>query len=215
MTKRYIEYNWEQINAYLNGVSLPARWVSELVKMKDDISEDCVSKCQLMSKYHTIEMMLRSNVSHLDSCAIVGSWYGQWAQLLRQANIAQTFTGIDIDPSCKAIAERLNSNLSYDHCVADMYEVDYTGYDLVINTSCEHIKDINKWLNLVDKNSIVVLHSNNYFDLDEHINCTKSLEEFVKNVADQITIYKAETLSMPMYDRHIIIGFPHGYQSTA
>ena len=48
-------------------------------------------------------------------------------------------------------------------------------------TSCEHISDetLNKFLRTRKEQSLVVLQSNNYFGLDEHINCKNSLKSLL------------------------------------
>ena len=85
------------------------------------------------------------------------------------------------------------------------YKYDKPPY-LIINTSCEHINQEQylEWLSNVPKSSTVVLQSNNYFELDEHINCSKNLEEFVKK--SNLKVDVAETLSFEKYDRYMIIG---------
>lgn len=46
----------------------------------------------------------------------------------------------------------------------DMYTYKYTE-DIVINTSCEHIPDVDKWLSLVPAGTMVVLQSNNFLQV--------------------------------------------------
>ena len=55
----------------------------------------------------------------------------------------------------------------------------------VICTSCEHISDetLNKFLRTKKEQSLVVLQSNNYFGLKEHINCKNSLKEFTDSLS--------------------------------
>ena len=37
--------------------------------------------------------------------------------------------------------------------------------DTIINTSCEHIKDFDKWYAMIPKGKLVILQSNDYFNV--------------------------------------------------
>ena len=75
----------------------------------------------------------------------------------------------------------------------------------VINTSCEHISQIqyNLWLGGLPKNSLIVLQSNNY-DIPEHVRLANSLDEFKEQ--SQLNVLWAGELKLPLYTRFMIIG---------
>ena len=78
--------------------------------------------------------------------------------------------------------------------------------DIVINTSCEHItqEQYDKWLSNQPNNATIILQSNNYFELGEHIRCSSSVDDFVEMSNIQV-LYKGE-LQTPKYSRYMIIG---------
>jgi hypothetical protein len=89
-----------------------------------------------------------------------------------------------------------------------MYELDYSdpnAPDLVINTSCEHIEDLPKWLSLLPKGCRVLLQSNNYTSEPTHINCVKSVDELAQQ-AQLSELSYAGALQLPKYTRFMLIG---------
>ena len=141
---------------------------------------------------------------------IYGGWNGVLASILFNSNIAvQRITSVDIDPVCEDIANTVNRRYLDDNkfsaVTADMCE-HTSDADVVINTSCEHItqEQYNKWLSNQPNNATIVLQSNNYFELDEHIRCSSSVDDFIKMSNIQV-LYKGE-LETPKYYRYMIIG---------
>jgi len=118
----------------------------------------------------------------------------------------------DIDPSVAPIAEKLNRKLAGDATftahTADMYALDYTEIgapDLVINTSCEHIADLPKWLALLPRGCRVMLQSNNYTSEPTHVNCVESVDELAQQ-AKLSELNYAGALQLPKYTRFMLIG---------
>ena len=62
---------------------------------------------------------------------------------------------------------------------ADVAKIDLF-YDVIINTSTEHMEQeiINHTIDTAGSGTIFVLQSNNFYGLQEHINCSESEEEF-------------------------------------
>ena len=122
-------------------------------------------------------------------------------------------TSVDIDPTVRDTALTINKRYEiagkFSAVISDMIDYDYTA-DIVINTSCEHISQehYNTWLNNVPDHATIVLQSNNYI-IDEHINCSKSLDNFLKKSSLQNIKYKG-VLELPKYDRYLIIGEKNG-----
>jgi len=194
---------WDDIDEYLSRKHINLCWVSEAIRT-EGFNVDSMSKCQLVSKFRLMEL-LQFNAGYVGDVVIVGAWYGQLAMLLNDANIGSNYTGVDIDHSTAVIAERLNRRIDYTHVIEDMYEFGYDGYDTVINTSCEHIPDLKEWLDLLPKGTKVVLQSNNYSELEEHINCSESLDDFMSKAGLSEILILDET-EMPIYTRYTIIG---------
>ena len=52
---------------------------------------------------------------------------------------------------------------------------------------------------------LIILQSNNYFDIDDHVNCVNHEDELAdKN--DLFTLYYKGKTSLPLYDRYMVIG---------
>jgi len=90
--------------------------------------------------------------------------------------------------------------------IADYKEHHLKNYDVLICTSCEHIDDllINSFLSKKRKDSLVVLQSNNFIGIEDHINCKKSLKDFKNSI--NLNVQYEGTKSFEKYDRYMIIG---------
>lgn len=75
--------------------------------------------------------------------------------------------------------------------------------DLIVNTSCEHMD--NQWFEDLPDGQLVVLHQNDYFDNEQHINCCRDLNE-VKQKYPMSEIYYEGELDTYLYNRFMLIG---------
>jgi hypothetical protein len=78
---------------------------------------------------------------------------------------------------------------------------DHSSYDLIINTSCEHMPDIP-----AEYGPTYALQSNNYTSIKEHINCVKSEKQLAKQNNLTHILFKGSK-KMPNYDRFMAIGY--------
>jgi hypothetical protein len=165
------------------------------------------SKIWLIDNLMTYVSVMRNNI------VIHGGWNGVLASLLFQSGITiDKLVSIDIDPTCEEVARTVNKieEISgiFQAMTCDMSKYQYSFFpDIVINTSCEHItqETYEKWLSNVPIGSLVVLQSNDYFELTEHIRCSESLKDFKKQ--SNINVLKATTLELPKYNRFMLIGY--------
>ena len=168
-------------------------------------------KGQIKSKLWLInELMI--HVSSIDNNIVIhGGWNGVLASLLFQSSIkTKNVVSIDIDPRCEEIARTMNKiedisgKFKAITCSMDEYQYDFFP-DIVINTSCEHITQdtYNKWLEKIPNSSIIVLQSNDYFQLDEHIRCAEDIDHFIEQ--SNIKIFSAKLLELPTYNRFMLI----------
>jgi hypothetical protein len=141
---------------------------------------------------------------------IHGGWNGVLASLLFNSEMGITkITSVDIDPSCKEIATTINKRQEmegrFEAVTANMCNYKYEA-DIVINTSCEHItqEHYEEWLQNVPSDAWVVLQSNNYFELNEHIRCSTDIDDFTR--MSKIRPFYRGTLETPKYNRFMIIG---------
>lgn len=91
--------------------------------------------------------------------------------------------------------------LRKDGSVCDMEDAP----DVVINTSCEHIKDIRKWWDQIPKGTRVILQSNDGFHIPEHVACFKSLHDFSQAMGLSRIDYAGEK-DLPEFKRFMLIG---------
>ena len=140
---------------------------------------------------------------------IFGGWNGVLASMLFHAPYpVKSIRSIDIDPKCEEIANTMNKlehiNGRFRAVTGDMCVL-RSDADVAINTSCEHITQdqYEEWLTCLPHNSLIVLQSNNY-QIDEHIRIVNSLNEFIEQ--SHIEVYWSDKLSLPLYDRYMIIG---------
>lgn len=165
-------------------------------------------KGQVHSKIWLIKQMQEYKLQ--GNIAIYGGWNGVLASLLFNSDLCiPEIESIDIDPDCKPIAETVNMQQHmqgrFTATTADMCS-HITDADIVINTSCEHItqEQYNQWLSNIKPGTKMVLQSNNYFDLDEHIRCASSMEEFIQQ--SKIYVSYVGEFETPKYTRYMIIG---------
>jgi hypothetical protein len=138
--------------------------------------------------------------------SIAAGWHGLLAHLLDDKD---NITSFDIDNTCKKT--KLFDNVSYK--TNDIVKQDPKESDILICTSCEHIIDDNvmTWIKRKKENSIVVLQSNDYFQIEDHINCKKSLPDFKKSILKKaknkkidLRVINSYELEMPKYTRFML-----------
>jgi hypothetical protein len=171
-----------------------------------DEFRDMFSSGQIASKEWLVKTLENYRcVAHKSDTVIVGAWFGTLGIMLKKSFPYMNIRLLDIDPRCETFIK----NITYDMTniipvTADMYRYTYTE-NIVINTSCEHISDLQKWLSLLKKGTVVVLQSNNMSDIPGHINCCSDEKEFLDKCSIE-NIWYCGKLEMPMYTRFMIIG---------
>ncbi len=196
-----------------------------------EIWNDCFSRGQLQSKLWLVHELKKCNVD-LGTVFLCAGWYATLATMLFESDIkVDKVRSFDIDPSCVDIAEVFNKPWFVDQwrfksITQDIMDIDYNEHtwqywsnannrmsrpitdtpDTIINTSCEHIPDFAEWYAKIPDGKLVVLQSNNYYKVEEHVNCVKDIKEFSNNAPMSNTLYAGE-LKLPKYKRFMLIGF--------
>jgi len=167
-------------------------------------------KGQLRSKRWLVEQLEESALPTKNKIVIHGGWNGVLASLIFNSKVnVSHITSVDVDPECQQIASTINKRQemsgAFTAVTADMCDYKYEA-DIVINTSCEHItqEQYEKWLNNVPDNATIILQSNNYDELDEHIRCAKGINHFTTQ--SQIKPFFRGTFPQQKYERYMIIG---------
>lgn len=200
--------------AQFTGSDLLSALAETFAEFPDMPVDNAFNHKQVASKQWARDMLATHTHGAFDHIWVMGGWIGILpAMLFDDARFEiKAISSFDIDPSVAPIAEKLNGKLAGDAVftahTADMYELDYTGPnapDLVINTSCEHIEDLPKWLSLLPKGCRVMLQSNNYTSEPTHINCVESVDELTQQ-ANLSDLSYAGALKLPKYTRFMLIG---------
>lgn len=169
-------------------------------------------KGQLRSKVWLVERLTEMCGTYYKPMNIVvhGGWNGVLSSLLFNTSMQiKHITSVDIDPTCEKIATTINKRQEiegrFTAVTADMQDYEYEA-DIVINTSCEHLTNraYRNWLNAVPTNALIVLQNNNYFELEEHINCVTDLDDFKQT--SNINVLWAGEYETPKYSRFMLIG---------
>jgi hypothetical protein len=167
-------------------------------------------KGQLRSKVWLIQNLIKYASNNPSKIVIHGGWNGVLASLLFNSNIAiERITSVDIDPVCEQTAITINKRQEIEGkfaaVTANMCTYNYNA-DIVINTSCEHVtqEQYEQWLINVPNSALIVLQSNNYFELEEHIRCANNTEEFIQQ--SKLNVLFVDELELPKYKRFMIIG---------
>lgn len=171
-----------------------------------DEFRDMFSSGQLRSKEWLVNEIKNLQAINQDmSVIIVGAWYGTLGFMLNTQYPDVKINMIDIDPRCAHFIKNISRDIANINAnIADMYEYNYTE-DIVINTSCEHIHDVNSWLSKIPAGKIVALQSNNFVQGSDHVNCVGSLQEFAAQ-CDLAQILYSGQLDLSVYTRYMIIG---------
>ena len=192
---------------------------------------DCFSRGQLHSKLWLVRELGKIQ-KPLGTVFLCAGWYATLSTMLFESKLdIDKVRSFDIDESTVDIAQKFNSkwyedNWKFKALVADIMTIDYNLYhwqhwsnknnrmsktivdkpDTIINTSCEHIADFDKWFDKLPDDKMLVLQSNNFYEVDEHVNCSSSLQEFSDSAPMYQTYYEGE-LKLPKYTRYMKIGY--------
>lgn len=169
-------------------------------------------KGQINSKVWLIEQLKKLPRAHSMNILICGGWYGVMATLLFNSDLrVHKITSMDIDSQCENTANTMNKQYEiagrFRAVTQDMLTYkDYDGYDMIINTVCEHLttEQYNAWLKLIPEDKIIVCQSND-FVIPEHVNPVKDLNQFVSN-SKLYPIVEPSELQTEKYKRFMIVG---------
>ena len=165
-----------------------------------DIAQSYDEK-QIKCKQWVYDELLNIPIPQPKRIYVAGSWYGNIISPL----ITNLYPGVelrlhDIDEQVIKISKSIffKDNLNIKPELVDCSQYLYKYF--VINTSCEHMEPLK-----IRNGSYVVLQSNNYREVSDHINCVDSAEELAHqyNVSE---IYYQGELKFEKYTRFMAIG---------
>ena len=192
----------------------------DLFRSQDLITS--TNSAQMSSKEWLVETLIPfiSDFKYLNvdltDILVMGSWYGLTGMILRQhINNDIKIWNIDSDPDAARYCNSLQRNNSdFDNNVpitddAMEYYFDRTNtFQLIINTSCEHMEqeDLQMVLNSKPANTMACFQSNNYHKEAEHINTHDSLDSFVESLNLASVYYKGSMEPSADFTRYMVIG---------
>lgn len=131
----------------------------------------------MQSKAWLTQTFTKQNIDKNAHIIVVGGWLGFTSWCLFKMGYSN-ITEIDLDDRLHDFSSHMNRfNGSFRHQIADVNDVDISKFDVVINTSCEHILD-NEWYDRIVAGTTMILQSNN-IDVFDHINKCNSLDEMI------------------------------------
>lgn len=152
----------------------------------------------------------------LTNILILGGWYGVTGILLREHLPQEVkINSVDSDPVCTIIGRELIRNIP--NCENNQFGIEDAaeyffdkgqGYQLIVNTSCEHMDqdDLSLIVASKNKNSLICFQSNNYHNEPEHINTHNSVDEFADSLNLARVFWKGTLKPSEEYERYMVIG---------
>ena len=185
--------------------------VEENLKMNE--LRDALSDGQLLSKnwlIDALELLIASSKINVTGTqplkvAILGGWIGTLPLLMFCRNLPAIVTSIDLDARANSIAEKLNYDKPFSTQTDDMNNIDYSQFDIIINTSSEHIEDISGWRKLIPAGKIVVVQNNNFTHGHGHISNVRNSDDLCELLNLESILYEG-TRKFALYDRFMLIG---------
>ncbi len=183
--------------------------IMEEVRENKDLL-DSFSPNQFKSKLTLINHVRDLNILNKDSeIVIYGCWYGS-ILIPSFYNEVKRITAIDLDPKVISKAKyKIFKDYNVDFISKDVFDwapdssrIKKT--DLIINTSCEHMPSM-KELNLETK-AYFAYTSNNMYDIEGHINCVSSIEEFKYQLPDNAKVMIEDKIIDERGTRFLLIG---------
>ena len=196
---------------------------------------DAFSRSQVKSKIWLISELAKIQ-EHFSNVLIMAGWFGQLKAFYADKISYNKMRIIDIERlSCEVSDYIFNLTNLEDYKVksicADInnlilhkngYELILENFkegtiikekflpDLIINTSAEHMPE--DWFNQIrfkglENNPLLVIQSNNLFDVPEHTNCVYSTQHLLKKFPMREVLYEGE-LQLKGYKRMMVIGRP-------
>ena len=190
---------------------------------------DSLSKNQFDSKDWLVEKLneyphhyrYKTLDKKVDVC-LLASWYGLLAyRLIENFKLKKinNIDCIDYDPQAKAVAKTIwhqthtenlkKGKLSYvKYIEQDIKDIKNLDYPIVICTSCEHLDQptIYDTISKLEEHTLVVLQSNNYREIAQHINCVDTVEDFANQYVSKLRNIKFYEKDFGKYKRFMIIG---------
>jgi len=180
---------------------------------------DSMNRSQLESKLWIIQELIKLEIKP-KRVAILAGWYSQYIIPLLIEHGVEFIYNFEIDRDAKDISYKFNKRYKdqekYQCHITDIMfkeiwrkEENYGAFDVLINTSCEHMFPMRRFRELnknLSGNPIYVLQSTNEDKYEDHINCVSGPEELAEQAEFVDIMYSGtKTLDNGM-ERFMVIG---------
>ena len=175
-------------------------WKSVLSLVHHDEYNHCIKRIRDASTYSQLQskLWLVSEIVNLginiDRVLLIAGWYANFINPLLVDELGVKYIlNLEIDPDVIKFSYKFNKrykmhNISEQKCFYEcklhdvMYKpVSTANFDLVINTSCEHMYPMSRFRKLNgNKNYLYVLQSTDDEQWDDHINCVSGPNELAE-----------------------------------
>lgn len=190
--------------------------------------KDAMSRGQLKSKMWLIDELKTLDLE-LGTVFLCAGWYGILSTLMFENDLnIEKIRSFDIDPKVLDVAGKFNlpwmkDEWKFKAATYDIHDMNYDSFtydvlrndgsvcelcdspDTVINTSCEHIVDFDVWYDNIPDGKTMILQSNDFVEVDEHVNIAKDLNHFAEQTPMSEVLY-SDGLLIDTYTRFMRIG---------
>lgn len=181
----------------------------DLFRFKDVL--DSFSEGQIMNKVWAVEELNKVIDDSYKECIVIGSWYGLFAHLFAESGFNKKIYNIELDSICNEIAQMLKTHDNIVFRTGDGMELfdKHNHHDrIVVCTACEHIdnEELSFIIQQKHEDMLMCLQSNNYYEINSHVNCHDSLEHFINSLPLKNIMYSGTKNHKDEYDRFMVIG---------
>jgi len=162
----------------------------------------------------TLEPIVKEKYSVPVKIAVLGGWYGilPFMLFVRNNINIESITSYDIDGNANMTADKINNCWMFDNWkfkayYGDANKVDLSNFDIVINTSSEHIVDRN-WFNTITNQLLVIQGTDQIHDDNDPHDYVFSLEQLHDNYPVKLLYKGVKNFVYPdkEFTRYMIIG---------
>ena len=179
---------------------------------------DSFSDNQIGAKYALLDAVDELRILNEESTVVIwGAWYGSILIPALQNKVQKIFA-MDVDESPLKIAKnRLFPDYgNVEYVCDDVFNRCLKSYkvaDLIINTSCEHMRPMKEceWFNAernryINENCWFAFQSNNMFGIEGHVNCVNGMNEFKSQLPINSKVYFEEEVEDTRGKRYMLVG---------
>lgn len=169
---------------------------------------DAISDGQLLSKnwlVNELSKVIEKTDRRPLKVAVLGGWIGMLPLMMFTWELPVSVQSIDLDERANRVAEKINWGFDFSTLTADMYDVDYSQFDIIINTSSEHIPDIPKWRDTIPAGKMIIVQNNDFEEGAGHVSTVKN-SSVLRKMMRLSEVHYEGTKTFPQYSRFMLIG---------